>query len=54
MSYEDMEEYLGGARKALAAAHSPENAQVLAPVAIAHALVVIAECAYRQEMRAGL
>lgn len=53
MSFQEMENYLTGAKRALDAADRPEKVEPLALTAIAHSLLVIAECAYRQELRSS-
>ena len=52
----EMEEHIQEARRNLAVASEfgDDAAKAVAPVAMAHALVVIAECVYRREMREGL
>lgn len=54
LSYSQMEEHISGARVALDAARNPEMAAVLSSLASAHALVVIAECMYRNTRRKEL
>ena len=54
MKFEEMEHHLAESKQALDAAREPDYAKVLAPVAQAHALLVIAECMYRREMRESL
>lgn len=51
MRFQEMESHLAEAKRALDAATDPDKAVVLAPVAIAHSLLVLAECAYRRESR---
>lgn len=53
LSFQQMEQHILGAKRALDAAKDPDAAPILAPVATAHALLVIAECAYRRELREG-
>ena len=54
MNYRDMEDSIHGAKVALDAADSPEKVVPLTLTAIAHSLIVLAECAYRREIREGL
>ncbi len=53
MNFQQMENHLAEAKQALDAAGDPEGAPILASVATAHALLVLAECAYRRELREG-
>ena len=56
MNMTEMAEHIQEARRNLVVASEfgDEAAGVVAPVAMAHALVVIAECVFRREMREGL
>lgn len=54
LTYQQMENSIDGAKAALDAATDPDKAMALAPVAQAHALLVIAECMFRQEGRVGM
>jgi hypothetical protein len=53
MTFQEMENYLAGAKRLLDAADRPEKVVPLTLTAIAHSLLVIAECAYREEMRSS-
>lgn len=53
MNLQEMENHIAEAKLAMDASRAPESAVVLAPVATAHSLLVLAECAYRREMREG-
>lgn len=53
MSFQQMDSSIHAAKVALDAADKPEKVEPLALTAIAHSLLVIAECAYRQELREG-
>lgn len=54
LTYQQMESSIAGAKAALDAATDPDKATTLAPVAQAHALLVIAECMFRREIREGM
>lgn len=51
LSFQQIDQHINGAKEALDAAVHPETAIHLAQVAQAHALLVIAECMYRRELR---
>jgi hypothetical protein len=53
LSFQQMESHILGAKQALDAATDVDKARSLGSIAQGHALLVIAECMYRRELREG-